>query len=55
MKLKSHLLTGIVLGGFVAMPALAQTSPAPALPPETVGKEIIVTGIRDSLQASAAL
>jgi iron complex outermembrane recepter protein len=56
MRMKSQLLTGIALAGFLAVPALAQTAPVPApAAPAAEAEEIIVTGIRASLQASQAL
>jgi iron complex outermembrane recepter protein len=52
MKLKIKLLLGILTSASLIMPAVAQTAGAPS---SDDGEEIIVTGIRGSLQASQAL
>jgi iron complex outermembrane recepter protein len=53
MRFKLKLLAGtIALAGFIAAPALAQDAPAASADD---GEEIIVTGIRGSLAASAEL
>jgi iron complex outermembrane recepter protein len=52
MKLKTKLLLGIVMSVSLSTPAMAQTADAPS---SGDGEEIIVTGIRGSLQASQAL
>ncbi len=55
MNLKTFLLSGIAVTGLLAAPAMAQTAPAPVPSADTALDEIVVTGIRGSLQASQAL
>jgi iron complex outermembrane recepter protein len=56
MKMKIYLLSSIAAAGLLASPAIAQSTPAPAAKPAaTELEEIVVTGIRGSLQASQAL